>query len=135
MRQSPLMARCDVLEQRLTVPPGPAYALRLSPYRWNGLGWLMEAGRDLEAVAFVLAMRHDDEGVKRLIEAITTPDLAADSEGAMLDRIAGSDRKLPTERQIVWLCEYLRALWPSRQHEPLIQHWLHRCAEIEEENR
>ena len=122
MKRSPLMIRCDALEQRITTPPGPAYVLRLSPHRWNGLGWLMEVDRNLEAVAFVLAMRHDDAGVKQLIEEITP------------ERTVETYRKPPTDRQLIWLCEYLRALWPSRQHEPLIQYWLHRCAEIEEEN-
>ena len=122
MKRSPLMIRCDALEQRITTPPGPAYVLRRSPYRWNGLGWLMEVDRNLDAVAFVLAMQHNDAGVKALIREITP------------DCIANSDRKPPTERQLDWLCEYLRALWPAHKNDPLVQQWLQRYSEIEGEN-
>lgn len=77
--------------------------------------------RSVEAVAFVLAMQHDDAGVKALVREI------------MPDCIVGSLRKPPTDRQLDWLCEYLRALWPTVQDDPLVQYWLQRGAEIEKE--
>lgn len=78
----------------------PWQQLNQSAHAWPVLGWLLESGEEVMLLACVFAEHHADADLKRLLRAIAPV------------RIRGTSRPMPTERQLNWACEYIRATLP-----------------------
>jgi hypothetical protein len=78
----------------------PWQEMNKSPHAWPVLSWLLESGEEVMLLACVFAEHHADDDLKRLLREIAPA------------RIQGTSRQMPTEVQLSWACEYIRAALP-----------------------